>query len=228
MSPFRRVFRAASRYARFYWRLPKAKRLRIRYFPPNYIFRDSLTPSSVVVDVGCGHEAELSVHLISTYGLRAFGVDPTRKHAPALRTIEQRYAERFRYLARAVAAKGGTLTFHESDVNESGSLLGDHTNVVHDTIRSYQVEAVTLRGLLEEIGCEHVDFLKLDLEGAEYELLDTVAADALQPFTQVFVEFHHHCIERFSVQDTRRAAEDMRQKGFQSFTLDDHNYLFYR
>jgi FkbM family methyltransferase len=202
--------------------------LGIRYFPPNYIFRDTLTSSSVLVDVGCGYEAELSVHLMSRYGVRAFGVDPTQKHAPALRAMEQHYEGRFRHIPCAVAATAGTMTFHESAVNESGSLLGDHKNVAHDPIRSYQVEAVTLGALLEKIGADHVDFLKLDLEGEEYKVLDRATTHDLQAFAQIFVEFHHHCVDRFSMQDTRKAAEGMRQKGFQSLTLDDYNHLFFR
>jgi len=119
------------------------------------------------------------------------------------------------------------LTFHESTENESGTLLDNHTNVLHDHGYSYDVDAVTLKKLLEKIGVEEADFLKLDLEGAEYHLLESVDRDDLSRFKQIFVEFHHHCIPDRSQQDTADVAASLREKGLKSFSLDDHNYLFY-
>ena len=44
----------------------------------------------------------------------------------------------------------------------------------------------------------------------------------------MFVESHHHCVEEYSLQDTQRTVAVLHAKGLQSFSLDNHNYLFYR
>jgi hypothetical protein len=48
------------------------------------------------------------------------------------------------------------------------------------------------------------------------------------PFKQLFIEFHHHALENYSIEDTNDAVIDMQGKGFKSFTLDNHNFLFYK
>lgn len=203
------------------------RRLGISFYPPNYIYYDTFTPESVVADVGCGYEAEFSRHMIAEHGLRAFGVDPTRKHAPFLRQLEESTGGRFRHLPVAVSRENGRLAFHESIQNESGSILAEHANVRNDSTTTYEVESISLRELSRRLGVQAVDFLKLDLEGAEYRLFDDVGKGDLRPFKQLFVEFHHHCTNH-SVDETRALVDRIRKLGFDSFTLDEHNYLFYR
>src|SRR5215203_476629 len=148
----------------------RMRRLGMTYYPPNYVYFDSFGPESVVADVGCGYEAEFSRHMIATHGLRAFGVDPTRKHAGSLQTLVKSSGGRFVHLPLAVTQRNGVLTFHESRQNESGSILAEHTNVRHDETVTYDVESVSLAELRRRVGGNTVDFLKLDLEGAEYDL----------------------------------------------------------
>ena len=61
--------------------------------------------------------------------------------------------------------------------------------------------------------------------GAEYDLLQKATRNDLEPYQQVFVEFHHHCTS-FTMRDTERVVACLRGQGLQSFSLDDHNYLF--
>ena len=220
----RRVRRDLKKYAR----LRDARRNGLVYVEPNFVYRPDLSSTSVVIDGGCSYQADFSVYLMRRHGVRAFGVDPTRKHGSALRELEIRYPNRFVHVPCAIAAADGDLTFTESETNESGSLLQDHVNVMQDRTTSYHVRALTLASLLDHIGVDAVDILKLDLEGAEYELLDGTTPEQLRPFKQVFVEFHHHAVSRFGEADTQRIVRRLSSFGLNAFSLDDHNYLFYR
>lgn len=197
----------------------------IRFFKPNYIFQDRFDDQSVVADVGCGHEAEFSRYMVLKYGLKAYGVDPTRKHAPALGEMVKELDGKFIHLPLAVSAANGSLTFHESKENESGSILQKHINVQQDTVSSYEVETVTPRELVRRMGVEQVEFIKLDLEGAEFDLLSSVSADDLAPFQQIFIEFHDHCTE-YTRKDARRIVKRIKGMGYRAISLDLHNYLF--
>jgi FkbM family methyltransferase len=228
MSLVERVVRRTGRALKKYSRLRKARREGLVFVEPNFVYRPDLSPDSVVIDAGCSHQADFSVCLIRRHGVRAFGVDPTRKHADALRRLEERYPGRFAHIPCAIAATDGTLTFHESRINESGSLFADHVNVIRDETTSYDVEAVTLDTLLKRVSVGTVDILKLDLEGAEYELFDGATPEQVRPFRQLFVEFHHHAVSHFREADTRRIVKRVADFGFRTFSVDDHNYLFYR
>ena len=151
------------------------KKLGIQFFPPNYIYFDNFNELSVIVDVGCGHEAEFSKLMIEKHNLNAFGVDPTMKHTPSLKMLEEITKGKFHHLAIAVTKKDGFITFHESRQNESGSILLEHINMQNDEITTYNVESVSLSELVRRIGTTPVDFIKLDLIGAEYDLLDNIS-----------------------------------------------------
>ena len=227
MNLFRRAVRKAERAARFHLRKGKARRLGMFFRHPGFIYRESFDDSSVIIDVGCADDADFSLHMIDKYGLKAYGIDPTRKHRPALNSLEEKLDGRFKHLPLAVSATNGTITFHESETNQSGSILNDHTNVIQDKVNSYEVESVTLKNLIDRIDKPDVDLIKLDLEGAEYDLLKNITADDVKPFRQIFIEFHHHCTHH-SIEETQAIVEAISAMGFETFSLDDHNYIFYR
>lgn len=224
----KRVNRVLKRNLLKSWRLLLAKRLNIRYVSPNFIYIPNLSVGSIVIDAGCSYEADFSLYMIKEYGLRAFGVDPTQKHKKALSLLEQRYKGHFIHLPFAITAKDAELEFYESKENESGSICQDHVNVKSDEITMYKVRGLSLQSILKEVNAKFVDMLKLDLEGAEYELLHHVERDSLEPFNQIFIEFHHHAIDRFHIMDTKNIVAKICSFGFKKFSLDDHNYLFYR
>ena len=207
--------------------LARMRNLGMTFHPPNYVYFDRFTANSVVADVGCGFEAELSRHMIVRHGLHAFGVDPTKKHRPYLAALETASGGRFKHLPLALSAINGTLAFHESLQNESGSLLSEHTNIRRDDITTYQVESVTLTELRTRLGRESVDLLKLDLEGAEYALFENVKESDLTPFQQIFLECHHHCTDH-PIEETKNLVARIVAMDFKVFTLDQHNFLFFR
>jgi FkbM family methyltransferase len=218
------VLRVAKKQAR----LRIAARKNIQYVPPNFIYSPTFSSASIVIDAGCSYQADFSVLMMERFGVRAFGIDPTRKHRPALQRLERQFGDRFVHLPIAIAATDGPITFHESRTNESGSIFTDHINVQSDETIAYEVESVSLRTLMERIHANTVDMLKLDLEGAEYDLLGSVTAADVAPFRQIFVEFHHHAVSHLSIADTMNAVSRICSFGFESFSLDDHNFLFRR
>jgi len=205
----------------------RMKLLGIRFCKPNYLYLEKFNEHSVMIDAGCGHEAEFSLHLINKYRLHAYGVDPTIKHSTSLRKLEVTTGGHFHYLPLAVTRTNGLHTFHESNDFESGSILPEHVNVKNNETTSYTVESVSLAELVRRIGTTPVDYIKLDLEGVEYDLLKGVKDEEINAFRQIFVEFHYHCTN-YTTGDTMAIVRHLRKKGFKSFTLDRHNYLFYK
>mgnify|MGYP000564823888 CR=1 FL=1 len=228
MQIFRRIVRKIVRDARKYIRLRRARKIGLAYVEPNFVYWPRIKPGDTVVDAGCSYEADFSVLMIERHGAKSFAVDPTRKHHPSLAALEARYGDKFIHLPIAIGPSNGELIFHESETHESGSLMDDHTNVISDKIVSYTVRSVTLPKLVEQLEADKIAILKLDIEGAEYPLLLDVKASDLAPFDQIFIEFHHHAVSNFGINDTRRVVDRITKIGFQSFSLDEHNYLFWR
>lgn len=226
MKLIKRIIRVIGRNVKKLVRLRKAKQLGLRYIAPNFLYLPLSNSQPVVIDAGCSYEADFSKSMMKLHNARVYAVDPTLKHRPSLKKIEEENGGQFTHIPFAIAAKDGTLQFHESKKNESGSLLSDHLNIRRDETVNYEVTAVTLRSLVRHIGVQHIDILKLDIEGEEYELFEQIQSEDLAPFAQIFVEFHHHALTKFGQRDTQKIVDKICACGFKSFSLDDHNYLF--
>ena len=195
---------------------------------PNYLYLPLTGPRRIVVDVGCASDADFSQHLIAKFDVTSFAIDPTLKHAAALRKLERRLGGRFVYFPLALSSRAGRLSFNESLENASGSLLTEHVNIRRDQVRGYEVDAITLADLPARTGYARIDLLKLDTEGAEFDILRQVTPEQLLPFLQVFVEFHHDTVAGYDITHTLALVERMESFGFFAFTLNDRDYLFWR
>lgn len=189
---------------------------------------NKLSEHSIVVDIGTGPEADFSQNLMRRYGLKAYGFDPTRKHHPHLEFIVKKMNGLFKYYKYAISDANGTKTFFESFENVSGSFFRDHINVTKDTIRSYDVRTITLDTIFDILNIDHIDVLKMDVEGEEYLVLSSVSDTTLKRIDQIVVEFHHHCVDCFSVALTRNVIQILETAGFKPYTTDYINYLFFR
>lgn len=209
------------------FRLQRLRKKGLKYIAPNFIyFPYRLSKNSVIIDGGCGYEADFSIHMIDHYGLKSYAVDPTIKHRKALNLLQNKYTNHFFHVPFGISAKNSTSIFHENKIKESGSLLDDHTNTKKIKTINYKINTITLGSLLNHIGIKRVEILKLDLEGSEYNLFNKIDKKELLPFNQIFVEFHHHAIDRYSKSDTLRIVKRINNFGFSVFSVDDHNYLF--
>lgn len=67
----------------------------------------------------------------------------------------------------------------------SGSIL-QHDGVKEETI---EVEFKSLKSIMKQLGHRHIDILKMDIEGAEFQVIKNILSDGIQ-FYELCVEFH--------------------------------------
>lgn len=196
--------------------------------PNYYMFISKFGPSSTIIDVGCGFDADFSMYMIRRYGLGSIGIDPTLKHEQSLRLLSERTEGKFVHKLWAISNTDGKITFNESKDSVSGSILDQHKNIQEGAYAKYDVESVSLRNLPDRLGLAKIVYIKLDIEGAEYDLIDTLNKEDLDKYDQIFIEFHHHALPQYSPKDTLARACKIRSFGFKSFSFNDHDFLFYR
>jgi FkbM family methyltransferase len=71
--------------------------------------------------------------------------------------------------------------------------------------------------ILAMLELHHVDVLKLDVEGAEYDVTSSILSSSTIP-VQLVIEFHHR-IHNIQSTDTRRSAATINQAGFSLFAV---------
>jgi hypothetical protein len=87
-----------------------------------------------------------------------------------------------------------------------GSLLQDHG------AEKETVTAIKLESLFKENNLDHVDNLKLDVEGAEYPILLNCPAETLRQIRNLVLEYHEYEGAPWEPQDLER---QLRSHGFQ-------------
>ena len=151
---------------------------------------DTLNHDSIVYSFGIGEEVEFDLFLIERFGLDVHAFDPT----PA--TIDWLAARQlpvnFRFYPWAVAAQNGSLQLYPRRRRDGSRSKVMYTMVDDSTsaAEAIDVPAVNLPSITKRLGHEQIDLLKMDIEGAEYEVLDSLLQATVKP-RQLLVEFHH-------------------------------------
>lgn len=169
-----------------------------------------LRSDSAVVDVGLGEDISFSESLIERYGCSVHGFDPTPK---SIDYVQKRNPSSFYLHPMGVAGSSRKATFFlpNNPLHVSGSITkSDH--VGGDRI---EVQLIDLDEVLGIIGQDKIDLLKIDIEGAEYELLNSPSfRTSAEKIHVICVEFHHRWNE-FGAKATLEAVATLRQLGFE-------------
>lgn len=72
---------------------------------------------------------------------------------------------------------------------------------------------------MQQLGHSRIDLLKMDIEGAEYQVFEDLATD-MPPIGQIAVEFHHWLPEHTDDQ-THAALKTLQRQGFDVFAITD-------
>jgi FkbM family methyltransferase len=176
-----------------------------------------ITHDAVVVDLGVNH-AEFSSEVAERYGCRIVGVEPVPALYGALPPVPRADFDR-----AALTSDGKPVTLY---INR-----GVCATVV-DGLRRADAEQITVPGvtlddLLQRHGLSRVALVKIDIEGAELGVLESIPAETLERIDQLSVEFHDF-LDASQEPAVRRCRSRLRRLGFISISLsrDNSDVLF--
>ena len=97
------------------------------------------------------------------------------------------------------------------------------------SVSEYEVPVKTLRTLMTELHHDRIDLLKLDIEGAECDVVDSMLSDAIYPhFLAIDFDLGWHGEH---LRDMQRCESTIRKLGAHGYRLlrsDGSNYSFAR
>ena len=216
------------------WRLPRGyQRLGTRY-GGWWIDSRAMGPQPLLIDCGLGEDISFPAAFLQRFaGARVIGVDPNPR---SLAYCRARCPAGMEILPNALWTRAGeTLAFHMPRSQDklpqgadgvSGSLDRSHQYV--EGGERIEIQTVDLDSLLSRAGRTECDVLKLDIEGAEYELLDAlIASGRIRAARQVLIEFHHG-VTGHSLADTQRIVTQLGAAGLRLMHVESRNYIFRR
>lgn len=168
-----------------------------------------ISENSVVVDAGLGEDISFSQALIDRHGCLVHGFDPTPR---AIEYVEGLHQKNFTLHKFGLGAISRTERFFLP--NESTNVSGSIAQADHVGAREIAVELLSLEDMMKRVGADSIALLKLDIEGAEYELIASPDFERMAPNIDVLcIEFHHRW-RRFGATATRSAVKKLEQCGF--------------
>jgi FkbM family methyltransferase len=172
---------------------------------------------SVVYSFGVGEDASFDIALIEQYGLTVHAFDPTPKSIQWVKN--QGFSDRFVLHGYGIAATDGVVSFNppENPDHVSHTMLGKPATAAN----AISVPVKRLGTIMRELGHAHIDILKMDIEGAEYDVIEDILQSNIRP-GQILIEFHHR-FPGVGVGKTREAIAQIRSMGYGLFSVSDTN-----
>lgn len=178
-----------------------------------------LSPQSIVYSLGVGDSIDLDMDLIHRYSLTVHAFDPTPYSLEWVEGLE--LPVNFRFHPWAAAGEDGSLRLFRR-VNKRGKKSGVMWTAegdAGDDTDFIDAPAYSIATIMQKLGHERIDLLKVDVEGAEYAILDGLG-DVANPPTQLLVEYHHR-FPGIGKQRTAESIEHLRKLGYRIFAISE-------
>jgi len=183
---------------------------------------DRITRKSIIYSFGVGEDISFDLSIIKEFGANIYAFDPTPKSIDWVK--RQELPKEFCFFNYGIADHDGSARFNppENPKHVSYTML-DRLSKASDSI---EVKVHRLKTILNILGHQEIDILKMDIEGAEYAVIDDLIASDIE-IHQLLVEFHHR-FENTGISQTKRAIESLSKNGFRIFdiSLDGQVYSF--
>ena len=183
------------------------------------VVRGSLDANSIVYSGGIGHDATFDTAVIAMYGCPVHAFDPT--------PVGRQHGE-------IVAAEQPAFHFYPMGLwNEDGNMaFSVPRNPSHDSFSIVNLEGTSdsvlcpvrkLSTIMDDLGHDHLDLLKLDIEGAEHAVLADVLAENIR-VRQLCVEFD----QPVSLRVVHGLVKKLRRHGFDLVARRRWDYTFWQ
>lgn len=177
-----------------------------------------LDSNSVCYCVGVGEDATFDFALIERFGCTVHAFDPTPEAHAYIAGVGA-LPEEFVYHQYGVWSEDTMLRFYvprNPEVDISHSALN-----LQKTDRYFEAPVRCVRSIMDELGHDSIDLLKLDIEGAEHAVLDHLVREGIKPRT-LCVEFDQPC----SLGNITSQIRMLEHNGYQVATTERWNFTF--
>ncbi len=167
---------------------------------------------TIIYSVGVGNNITWDMELIKRFDCEVWGYDPTPKTVEWAK--DQEFSQHFKFIPLGLAGHDGYIEFEKPKVKEHVSFSASNDEDAIDTV---SCEVRRLKTLMLENGHSQIDVLKIDIEGAEYEVIHDMLYEGIRP-KQFMVEFHHG-LYGIEYTPTQRAIDALKDAGYERFYI---------
>jgi FkbM family methyltransferase len=184
-------------------------------------YPDNLNAKSVVYSGGVGRDITFEHELVAKFGCSVVLLDPSPTGCETM-SLPANQIPQFKFIPVGLAGSCKTLKLAPPKYPGEGSWFKSDGG--GNTI---EVPCEDLVTLMQKNGHSQIDLLKIDIEGAEYEVLYDLLKRRL-PVKQVLVEFHHGILPGIKRRESVLAILKMITNGYKLLDQCGSNHSFLR
>lgn len=181
-----------------------------------YLNTNLISKSSVVYSIGIGTDVSFDKELINRFNCKVYAYDPTPK---SIKWVDKNFKNKnFIFFPIGLSEVKGIKDFYlpKNNSHVSGSFIKI------DSVDRNEIVKLKFDTLLNQLSKNNhykIDVLKMDIEGAEYEVINHIYNNKIN-IKQVCVEFHPHLIED-GKNKTKNAIGQLQKLGYNCFGISD-------
>jgi FkbM family methyltransferase len=180
---------------------------------------EGLEAGSVVYSFGIGRDLSFDLAMVERHGAEVHAFDPTP--ASVAWVHEQNLPEGLTFHELGLADYDGDLEFFPPR-KATSSHFTPVLRYKNSAAESFKAPVRKLGTIAKQLGHDHIDLLKIDIEGGEYGVIPEIVAGSI-PIHQLLIEFHHS-YETIPFQKTVDAVTRLKKVGFEVFAISERTY----
>ncbi len=181
---------------------------------------DKVTRGGLVYSFGIGCDISFDLDMINRFGCEVHAFDPTPISLEWL--SKQSLPAGFHSHQFGISSHDGVANFGLPVENGVSFTMALDTPIR----QTCTGEVLRLATILERLGHDRIDVLKLDVEGVEYEIIDDLV-EVFPRIGQLLIEFHHRLIPgREGVDRSRKAIKALLKVGYSLFYVSRRSYEY--
>lgn len=140
-----------------------------------------------ILDIGAN--IGLTTQYFAHFAKQVYSIEPAAEHVEVLEhMVKHNKLDNVKVLKYAIANKDGKMKLHH---NSNATMHSLSARVSDPKLGSEEVQTIRVNTLLKKHNIEHVDFMKLDIEGAEMEVIGGRGFEkACDKIDSMVVEYH--------------------------------------
>jgi FkbM family methyltransferase len=187
-----------------------------------YVNLSALNKNSIVYSFGMGEDISFDEELIEKIETKVYGFDPTPK---SIKWVKKNKIKNFIFFDYGIGDKNEIAKMYLPKNKDyvSGSVVKNY-NLSKEYVN---IKIRTLDFVMKELKHNHIDLLKLDIEGSEYDVLDYILNKNIS-VDQIIVEFHDRFLKN-GKRLRRKIINKLENKGYTLFaisrTFEEYSFM---
>ena len=176
---------------------------------------DILNSNSMIYSFGVGQDVSFDIELIQSIGATIHAFDPTPKSIDWIK--KQSLPDRFIMHEYGICDFDGSIQFNPpvNAKNVSHTIL-DRPQTKAQAI---SVPVMRLTTIMKKLNHSKIDMIKMDIEGAEYRVIDDIANTQIRP-KQLLIEFHHR-FTGIGISQTKKTLHKLQEMNYRLFSVSE-------